>query len=348
MSDPLDIFKEALKQTTRALAQSDDLDVQFSTDPSTKDGLTNTDVIRLPQITPKSTEADLSYVRGLSDSIALQKRFHDPQIFLRYEPTGSEAQVIYQTLEIARIECLGSKMMQGVAQNLQHKFATDALKPAQNEIESTAREISKRLRDLILETKKHSDNTEAFDSLSKVLDNQKAYARLMRTVLKDMGYGDQLGDDPDKNQEEDDPLGEQKDTPQNEQTPQDANPEKQTESQSDEMKATDTSDASEMMTPLQASLARLEFDSDQDTTATDLQKPVDMDEEAEAEAHQYHVSKASPGYTVYTTEYDETLPADALCDPEELTRLRSYLDTQLEPYKGTVSKLANRLQRQLI
>jgi cobaltochelatase CobT len=53
-------------------------------------------------------------------------------------------------------------------------------------------------------------------------------------------------------------------------------------------------------------------------------------------------------YKVYTNEYDETVEADELCDAEELTRLRNYLDKQLSSMQGVVARLANRLQRRLM
>ena len=53
-------------------------------------------------------------------------------------------------------------------------------------------------------------------------------------------------------------------------------------------------------------------------------------------------------YKAYSTKYDETISADELCDPEELTRLRGYLDQQLVHLQGAVTKLANRLQRRLM
>ena len=58
-------------------------------------------------------------------------------------------------------------------------------------------------------------------------------------------------------------------------------------------------------------------------------------------------SDADPNYTVYTTEYDEEIKAEELAEPAELERLRAYLDQQLEPLKGAVSRLANKLQRRL-
>src|SRR4030095_16415480 len=53
-------------------------------------------------------------------------------------------------------------------------------------------------------------------------------------------------------------------------------------------------------------------------------------------------------YKAFTTTHDEIANADTLCDPEELTRLRAYLDAQLQGLQGAVSRLANRLQRRLM
>ncbi|CAN0596491.1 unnamed protein product, partial [Ectocarpus sp. 12 AP-2014] len=58
-------------------------------------------------------------------------------------------------------------------------------------------------------------------------------------------------------------------------------------------------------------------------------------------------SDADPNYTVYTNAHDEEIHASDLAEPAELERLRAYLDQQLEPLKGAVSRLANRLQRRL-
>jgi cobaltochelatase CobT len=55
-----------------------------------------------------------------------------------------------------------------------------------------------------------------------------------------------------------------------------------------------------------------------------------------------------PLYRIFTTQFDETISAEDLCDPEELTRLRAYLDQQLQALQGVVSRLANRLQRRLL
>jgi cobaltochelatase CobT len=55
-----------------------------------------------------------------------------------------------------------------------------------------------------------------------------------------------------------------------------------------------------------------------------------------------------PDYRPFTMRFDETIPAEELCEPEELDRLRGYLDKQLSNLQGVVARLANRLQRRLM
>ena len=53
-------------------------------------------------------------------------------------------------------------------------------------------------------------------------------------------------------------------------------------------------------------------------------------------------------YKVFTTEFDEVIDADLLCESDELARLRALLDQQVARLQGVVSRLANRLQRRLL
>jgi cobaltochelatase CobT len=58
--------------------------------------------------------------------------------------------------------------------------------------------------------------------------------------------------------------------------------------------------------------------------------------------------RQGPDYKAFSTRFDEVVDAADLCDPDELDRLRSYLDKQLASLSGVVSRLANRLQRRLM
>ena len=83
--------------------------------------------------------------------------------------------------------------------------------------------------------------------------------------------------------------------------------------------------------------------------------PEDADEGEADEASeskrppQFHGGTArGPDYKAFTQKFDETIPAEELCEPEELERLRAYLDKQLQNMSSIVARLANRLQRRLM
>ncbi|HHI82146.1 MAG TPA: cobaltochelatase subunit CobT, partial [Rhizobiales bacterium] len=59
-------------------------------------------------------------------------------------------------------------------------------------------------------------------------------------------------------------------------------------------------------------------------------------------------NQAHLDYHVFTNSFDEVVPANELCDAEELIRLRGYLDKQLGHLQGVIARLANRLQRRLL
>jgi cobaltochelatase CobT len=58
----------------------------------------------------------------------------------------------------------------------------------------------------------------------------------------------------------------------------------------------------------------------------------------------------NPGqeYKVYTTEFDEIAKAESLEDIKEIQKLRKNLDQQLVGFQDLITKLANKLQRQLL
>jgi len=54
------------------------------------------------------------------------------------------------------------------------------------------------------------------------------------------------------------------------------------------------------------------------------------------------------GYTVYSRQFDEEVEAEDLSTPDELERLRTFLDKELRNLSSAVARLANRLQRRLL
>ena len=107
-------FKRAVTATMRAMAQEKELQVTYGNDAP---GLTG-DRARLPNPARDLPIEDVRLVRGIADSLALSKRYHDKSLHTRYAPEGGEARAVFDAIEQARVEAIGAARMKGVADNL--------------------------------------------------------------------------------------------------------------------------------------------------------------------------------------------------------------------------------------
>ncbi|MGL6210209.1 MAG: cobaltochelatase subunit CobT, partial [Paracoccaceae bacterium] len=350
--NPADPFKKALADATRTMADDPDMGVTYSVDPAgmTKDG------IRLPQVSRRMTRDEVLLARGTADAFALRRKFHDEAVSARYAPTGPLAREIYDAMETARCEAVGARAMPGTAGNIDAKIAHEADRKGYSPITQSAdAPLSVAAGYLVrhLATGRAMPRGAAnvmdlwrgfieeqaggsLDGVGDALDNQAAFARLTRKVISDLGYGDQLGDDPDQD-DADDSAGEAEED------------QDQPDSAGDEEQDSEDSEAS----PEQSQ----EDQQDESQAQVSMEDSADMEQGDEAEMPEGEApleppppapySAADPNYTVYTTDFDEEIRAEDLAEPAELERLRAYLDQQLEPLKGAVSRLANKLQRRL-
>ena len=61
-----------------------------------------------------------------------------------------------------------------------------------------------------------------------------------------------------------------------------------------------------------------------------------------------NLSISDKEYKIFTTEFDEVAKAESLDTAEEIQKLRENLDQQLTSFQDLITKLANKLQRQLM
>jgi len=352
--NPAEPFKKALAEATRALADDSDLAVSYSVDPP---GM-SADSVRLPQVTRRMSREEVMQARGAGDAYALRLRFHDDATHARYLPSGDMARGLFEAMETARCEAIGSRAMPGVAANLDARMAESARRMGYGDVKdvsqapladaagymlrslATGRELPKDCENVLdlwrgfLE----QQSGETMDEVCERLDDQTAFARLARKVIDELGYGDQLGDDPDRpdeGEEEEDEEGEQQPQPDEDQAGEEGGDEDQDFAPDDQ--TSESQDAASAQAALE----------EQDDADMAEEAPADDGEPPEAPPKPAPVSDADPGYKVFTTKFDEEIDATDLAETEELERLRSYLDQQLEPLKGAVGRLANKLQRRL-
>jgi cobaltochelatase CobT len=111
---PAEPFKRAVSGCMRALARQPELEVTFAAE---RPGLAGGKA-RLPEPPRKLNAQDVAIVRGHADSMALKLACHDPAVHRRNMPGGQQARAVFEAVEQARVEAIGARRMEGVAQNL--------------------------------------------------------------------------------------------------------------------------------------------------------------------------------------------------------------------------------------
>ncbi|PWR18618.1 cobaltochelatase subunit CobT [Zavarzinia aquatilis] len=372
---PVEPFKRAVAAATRAIAEKQELNIAFGAEgvtgrpnaaaPSSGfGGVTGASspapgaALRLPQPSREMNPTEVAVVRGQADSAALRLRYHDDKLHGQYLPEGSTARAVFDAVEQARCEAIGANDMVGVADNLgtmiderckARGYARVVDRADAPLSEAVALMVRERLtgaappesggkivdlwRDWVQE-KAAGD----IERLAGVIDDQAAFSRMSRKLIADLGLSEDMGadeDDQDKNDDSED--------------------EDQDEGESDDSQG-------EGAAPEGATTEMVESDEASDDDSTETAVQIDSDEDLDSAEGEdsteatrpwrpntpIEQTPGEPPYRAYTTDFDEVIEAEELCDADEMTRLRAYLDQQLQALQGVVSKLANRLQRRLM
>jgi cobaltochelatase CobT len=342
---PSEPFKRAVSVAVRSLAAEPELEVSFSSEPASLKGLK----ARLPSPHRNLSQQDIALVRGTGDAYALRKAYHDEKVNSRFRPASPEGAAVFEAAEQARVEAIGALAMKGVAANLasglEQRLINRGLGKAKTKDEVPLADVlGLMVREALTGEKPPASVAQAVElwrpliqdkaggdlaKLSGALRDQKAYARLTRALLNHLSLGDQGDSDKsaDDEAEGESPEGENDDG------------EDQDAQQDGESAATESAADSEDGEPGETA-------SDQTDDLSDATEPEDG---AKPQRHEAAFANQDAwGYKIFTAEFDEEIAAADLCEPEELARLRSFLDQQLSSMQGVVSRLANKLQRLLM
>jgi len=353
---PLEQFKRATSACVRAIAEKKELTVGFSSEQA---GLLGGRV-RLPLPPRDLNPRDLANVRGAADAAALRVRHHDATIHALRMPVSDQARQAYEALEQARVEAIGARDMAGVATNLDANLEERYRRQGFDRI--TARDqapLADALRLLAREAMTGAPPPQSAEAavalwrpwvmdrlgaglaqLGGVMDDQDAYARTVRRLLSDMDM--EVGQEPESDESEDgDEPDDQPQSSDDEQMEQEGGDQQSGDRQSPQSAEPEPAQAEGEPEPGQDESRDIEpgdgMGSDEPGTPMEPYRPERWRNEPD-----------SGGYKAFTTEFDEVVDADGLCDTDELSRLRHLLDQQLQHLHGMIAKLANRLQRRLM
>jgi len=344
--NPTDPFKRAVANTVRAMAGEPELEVTFSPEQPMLRGKK----VRLPLPSRTLPAEEVAAVRGAGDAYALRLAYHLDAIDKELRPAGGDASAIFEAAEQARVEAIGALAMPGVRENLGAILAmrckAHGLGDVKEQIQAPLTDvlglivrerltgdpppdIARRAVDLwrpFVEAKVGLD----LDRLKDTVRDQRAFGKLTRAILTGLELADEYVEEPEGEEE----------------TPEDSN--QQSESQ-EESEGEDNEPSSLESEKKESSEAGEDVAGEMKAEDSDLQ------DSQETKAGKRPVRPDLPfadverwDYKVFTSQFDEAVNAEDLCDVEELTRLRNFLDQQLAPVQGLVARLANRLQRLLM
>src|ERR1700761_1772020 len=217
---PTEPFKRALAHAARSLAEQPDLEVVFSGDGPSLSGHRAV----LPHPPRELSGPVTTRIRGLADQLALRVAHHDEAVHGRARPKSIEGAQVYDALEQARIEAIGANALGGGRDNLaavwehtiQRKGLDHLVDPAAAPMADilslivrerltgappppSAKALVDGFRGMI-EAKAGPD----LDKLTGTIEDQKAFARIARAIVRDMELGDDLSDAPDQDTQEED------------------------------------------------------------------------------------------------------------------------------------------------
>ncbi|MDR3509880.1 MAG: cobaltochelatase subunit CobT [Caulobacteraceae bacterium] len=351
---PTDTFKRALAQATRSLAESADLEVSFSGDGPQLSG----NHAILPHPPRDLSGKETTRIRGLADQMALRLAHHDAATHAKLAPHAPAGRAIFEAVEQARIEAIGANALGGVRANLTAVLEQAVERKGLNRVDELAQPPMADILALMVRERLTGDAPpeaaralvdryrgeiearagEDLNRLANAVEDQGAFARVARAIIKDLDLGDDLGDESEEGDQDE---GESQETPQEsdeeagegeEQDGQGAQPDSSQSSERDSEGGEEQS---------------MEVEEDPDAEEGD-ESPEMGEGEQPARPEAKDPGLKEPPYKVFTAAYDEVVEAEDLCEPEELNRLRAYLDQQLASLHNVVSRLANRLQRRLM
>ncbi|HXJ00542.1 MAG TPA: cobaltochelatase subunit CobT [Micropepsaceae bacterium] len=345
--NPTDPFKRAVANAVRSMAGEPELEVTFSPEQPMLRGKK----ARLP-LPSRSLPADeVAAVRGAGDAYALKLAYHEDAIDKDLKPAGTDAGAIFEAAEQARVEAIGSLAMPGVRENLNAiltmRCKAHGLADVKEQIQAPLIDVlslimrerltgdapptlAKRAVDLwrpFVEAKVGGD----LDKLKDNVRDQRAFGKITRSILTGLELADEYVDEPQGEEE----------------SPEDSNQD-QSESE-DESEGSDSEPSSLESEKKESSEAGEDVAGEMKSDEADAQESMETKEGKRPFRPDLPFSDVDRwDYKVFTGQFDETVNAEDLCDAEELTRLRNFLDQQLAPVQGLVARLANKLQRLLM
>lgn len=333
-------FKQALISTIKVISDEYRVETELKKNLSSK----NYNFFELDNL---SSKQDYIKLRAETDSEALKRKFSNKEIYKKNLPKNSSCRSLYDISEKIRYELLGTKMLKGISKNLKenynHKIVIkrkDQLKTREDVSISEAFELYmlKNFFDIKLiplsekilsfwENDFKTSLDKHLNYLNKNLENQEIYNSKFSQLLQEMEIFKSENYDEEENQKNEDEQDNN------------LNRDSKNENQDDQEKGQQEQDQN----GIDADYDLDEYRMDEQLVGTDLDK-----QSSETVFQKMNAGIEDKEYKIFTSQFDEITMAENLESKEEIIKLRKSLDQQLVSFQNLITKLANKLQRQLL
>ncbi len=333
-------FKQALISTVKVISDEYKIENELKKNLSSK----NYNFFELDNL---NSRQDYVKLRAITDSEALKRKFSSKEVYQKNSPKNLSCKSLYDISERIRYELLGTKMLKGISKNLKENYNNkiaikrkDQLKNREDVSVSEAFELYmlKNFFDIKLNSLSEkilsfweNDFKTSFDKhinyFNKNLENQETYNSKFSKLLQEMRIFESENDDEEEENQQND----------NEQD--NLNRDNENGSQGDQEKNQQEQDQN----GIDADYKLNEYNIDE------LLVDTDSDEQSsETVIQKMNASIGGKEYKIFTSQFDEIAKAETLETVEEISKLRKNLDQQLISFQDLITKLANKLQRQLL
>jgi len=330
-------FKSAVSSAVRAISENFDLEIKFENNTTPKKNSLN-----LPEVANLKSLQDFTNLRAFADSEALKIKYNNSKIYNKNAPKGSMAKALYAIAEKIRYEKIGSNKLKGVKNNIiqsyENKFKQKKIEEIKTEADvpiTEAFELYLRSHFFKLKQNKATKKSlsywkELFDNnissklkrLDNCIEDQNTYSQLITDLIENLDFND----------------SESKETQEENET--------KNENSSSEEKDENNNLSQKEENAVEDSDLKIS-----DTNIESLEEKDSLDQLNEKEVSIDHIARkknSEQKYKIFTSNYDEIKKAEELENEDEITRLRKNLDQQLIHLQNLITKLANKLQRQLL
>jgi len=335
-------FKSAVSSTVKVISENFDLEIKFGNNLTSKKNSLN-----LPEIANLKKLQDFTNLRAFADSEALKLKYTNKKIYLQNEPKGTMAKALYAIAEKIRYEKIGSDKLKGIKNNIMQCYENKFRDKKVNEIKtesdvSITEAFELYLRSHFFNIKQNqitkkvlSHWKDLFDknlkrklkNLNKCINNQNEYSKLVSNLIDNLDFEDSVSKEKQKKEESTKDVSSEKNN-----NDKDTNPSQDSNNQ-------------ESVSDLNVVENNFEFYNKNDDSNKKEVEQVNGDPNFIGR-DQKNLMKEK--YKIFTSEYDEVKNAEELEIENEIIRLRKNLDQQLTNLQSLVTKLANKLQRQLL